>query len=317
LQRQGQLARRGVQAVLESPPPIASPEATLAGARHRLLSRRGFLMLGACSAAGMALYSGEIARHEIEVVPVTISLAGLPDDFDGFRIVQLSDIHLREYTEEAFLRAAVDKIDALRPDLVALTGDFISIGPLPRHFGARWSHSCAQILSELKCGLRYAILGNHDVTVDKPTVTDALVSHGLPVLSNSAIPIERGSRRIWLAGIEDAMTDKPDLSSALPRVRDPHREPLILLAHEPDFADATIGHGVSLILSGHTHGGQIRLPFLPPLFLPPLGRKYLAGHFALADGTQLYVNRGLGTTDLPLRFRCPPEITVITLRQAS
>ncbi len=302
--------------MLESPPPIESPEPTLAHLERRLLTRRGFLKLGACSAAGLALYSGEISRHEIEVVPITISLAGLPDVFDGFRIVQLSDFHLREFTEEAFLRAVVKRVDALRPDLVALTGDFVSIGPLPKRFGVRWSYSCAQILTELSCGLRYAVLGNHDATVDKPAVTDALASHGIPVLSNRAVAIERGSRRIWLAGIADAMVDKPDLSLALPRGRDADREPLILLAHEPDFADTTINRRVSLILSGHTHGGQVRLPFLKPMHLPELGKKYLEGRFILADGTQLYVNRGIGTTGLPLRFRCPPEITVITLAQA-
>jgi uncharacterized protein len=302
--------------VLESSPPIESPQPALADFERGFLTRRGFLKLGAWSAAGLALYSGEIARHEIEVVPITISLAGLPDVFDGFRIVQLSDIHLREFTEEAFLREIVKRVDALRPDLVALTGDFVSIGPLPRHFGARWGYSCAQILTELTCGLRYAVLGNHDATVNKPAVTDALVSHGIPVLSNRAVAIERDSRRIWLAGVADAMVDKPDLSLALPRGRDADREPLILLAHEPDFADSAINQRVSLILSGHTHGGQVRLPFVKPLHLPPLGKKYLEGRFVLADGAQLYVNRGIGTTTLPLRFCCPPEITVVTLAQA-
>ena len=134
--------------MLEFPPPITPVEPALA-ARRRLLTRRDFLALGACSAAGLALYSGEIERHEIDVVPITISLAGLPDAFDGFKIVQLSDIHLREYTEEAFLRAVVKRVDALGPDLVALTGDFVSIGPLPRRFGAKWSYPCAQILNGL------------------------------------------------------------------------------------------------------------------------------------------------------------------------
>jgi uncharacterized protein len=301
--------------VIEFPPPIAPLEPALA-ARRRLLTRRDFLALGACSAAGLALYSGEIERHEIDVVPITISLPGLPDAFDGFKIVQLSDIHLREYTEEAFLRAVVKRVDALGPDLVALTGDFVSIGPLPRRLGAKWSYPCAQILNGLACGMRYAVLGNHDVSVDKPAVTDALVSQRISVLSNSAVAIERGNQRIWLSGVADAMLERPDLSLALPRGRDPDREPLILLAHEPDFADSAINHRVSLILSGHTHGGQVRIPFVKPVMLPPLGKKYLEGHFTLADGTQLYVNRGIGTTGLPLRFLCPPEITVVTLAQA-
>jgi predicted MPP superfamily phosphohydrolase len=303
--------------VIEFPPPLAPADPARSGEEDRLWNRRSFLKLGACSIAGLALYSGEIARHEIDVVPITISLAGLPDAFDGFRIVQLSDIHLREFTEEAFLRAVVKRTNALRPDMVALTGDFISIGPLPERFGARWSYSCAQILNQLTCGLRYAVLGNHDVSVDKPAVTDALVSQSIPVLSNSAVAIERGGERIWLAGIADAYADTPNLSLALPRSRNADREPLILLAHEPDFADHALNHQVSLILSGHTHGGQVRLPFVRPRFLPPLGRRYVEGHFSFLDGTQLYVNRGIGTIGLPLRFRCPPEITVITLAQAA
>jgi hypothetical protein len=86
------------------------------------------------------------------------------------------------------------------------------------------------------------------------------------------------------------------------------------LAHEPDFADYVVGHQIDLVLSGHTHGGQIRPPFLPPLFLPDLGRRYIQGLFRLGDGMQLYVNRGIGAVTLPFRFRCPPEITVITLQ---
>jgi uncharacterized protein len=295
---------------------MASSEPTLAGFQRRLLTRRGFLKLGLGSAAGLALYSGEIDRHDLEVVPITIALSGLPDAFDGFRIVQLSDIHLREYTEESFLQAVVDRVNALRPDLVALTGDFISIGPLPKRYATRWSYSCARILNGLTCNTRYAVLGNHDVTVNKAAVTDDLASHRIPVLSNSAVAIERGSRRIWLAGVEDAMLDKPNLSLALPGVRDRDREPLILMVHEPDFADSVVNRNVSLVLSGHTHGGQVRIPFVKPVFLPKLGKKYLEGRFVFADGMQLYVNRGIGTTGLPLRFRCPPEITSITLTPA-
>ena len=105
--------------------------------------------------------------------------------------------------------------------------------------------------------------------------------------------------------------------AALPTTRNKDIEPLILLAHEPDFADHALGHQIDLVLSGHTHGGQILLPFLPPLLLPDMGRHYVHGFFRLADGMQLYVNRGIGAVNLPFRFRCPPEITVITLQAAT
>ena len=189
------------------------------------------------------------------------------------------------------------------PDLVVMTGDFVSSKPLPRHLGIRMSQHCAEILTRIECPLRYAILGNHDVLVSAHAVTDSLVTHSIPVLANSSVPIERDGRRLWLAGLEDALQQRPDLLTALPAGRNPDKEPLILLAHEPDFADHVAGRQVDLVLSGHTHGGQIRIPFLPPLLLPSLGHKYVEGLFRLRDGTQLYVNRGIGAVNLPFRFR--------------
>jgi hypothetical protein len=134
------------------------------------------------------------------------------------------------------------------------------------------------------------------------------------VLANSLVPLERNGQRIWLAGIKDVLEGKPDLDAALPARKSEH-EPVILLAHEPDFADYAVGRQVDLVLSGHTHGGQILLPLLPPLFLPDMGIKYVHGLFRMRDGMQLYVNRGIGAVTLPFRFRCQPEITVITLAQ--
>ena len=135
------------------------------------------------------------------------------------------------------------------------------------------------------------------------------------------IPPARSSEqmlaKLKAAGIEDALMQKPNLDAALPSGRDRNIEPLILLAHEPDFADFTIGRQIDLVLSGHTHGGQILLPFMPPLLLPYLGTKYVHGLFKLRDGMQLYVNRGIGAVNLPFRFRCPPEITLITLQRES
>jgi uncharacterized protein len=291
--------------------PVESPRVSPS---QGLLTRRRFLTLAAGSAVGLAAYSGEIERHDIEVVPRTIALAGLPDSFVGFRIAQISDIHLEEFTEAAFLKVVIRMTNALRPDLVVLTGDFVSSRPLPRRYAVRWGYHCAELLSQLKAR-KYAILGNHDALVNPTAVTDALVSHGIPVLENRSIPIERNGDRIWLTGVADALNQKPDLSAALPQQRQLGREPVILLCHEPDYADVVTGRKVSLVLSGHTHGGQVRIPWTPPLLLPSLGTKYVEGHFLLADGTQLYVNRGIGTVNLPFRFRCPPEITLITLEQ--
>jgi predicted MPP superfamily phosphohydrolase len=297
---------------LTEPTLVAAPSKT--ALRDTVFTRRNFLGLAAGSAAALLFYAGEIARHELEIVYLTIKLPRLPDAFAGMKIVQISDFHFQEYTEAAFLDAIVRKVNAVAPDLVLLTGDFVSTKPLPRHFSVGLGYQCAEHLSRLTCPLRYAILGNHDCLVGSHAITDALHAHGIPVLANSFVPLERNGQRIWLAGIKDVLEDRPDLGAALPAGKS-EQEPVILLAHEPDFADYVVGRRVDLLLSGHTHGGQILLPLLPPLFLPDMGTKYVHGLFRLGDGMQLYVNRGIGAVTLPFRFRCQPEITVITLAQ--
>ncbi len=161
------------------------------------------------------------------------------------------------------------------------------------------------------------MLGNHDVSVGAHYVIQPLEAHGTPVLIDRFFPIERGADRFWLAGCNDADYEViPDLNRAVP---DDPSAPVVLMVHEPDFADYVVQHPrfplIDLMLSGHSHGGQIRLPFLGPLILPPMGKKYVEGHFLLGH-MQLYVNRGLGTVGLPFRLNCPPEITHITLMRA-
>jgi uncharacterized protein len=279
-----------------------------------LITRRNFFRLAGGSAAALVFYAGEISRHELEIIDVTIKLPRLPDAFAGMKIVQISDFHFQAYTEAIFLEAVVRKVNALAPDLVLLTGDFISSKPLPQHINVKLAYHCAEILSRIECPLRFAIMGNHDVLVSAHAVTDALTTHGISVLANRSVPLERQGQRIWLAGVEDVLQQRPDLSAALPEGGRRDGEPTILLAHEPDFADYAMGRQIDLILSGHTHGGQILLPFLPPLMLPDMGTKYVHGLFKPGDGMQLYVNRGIGAVNLPFRFRCPPEITAITLQ---
>ena len=277
------------------------------------VTRRTFLKAGAFAAGGLALYAGEIDRHWVDIHQVEIRLGNLPEAFRGFRIAHMADFHYGEYSEPTFIRSVVRRVNALRPDMVALTGEFVSSGPMVRSISVDFAYHCADLLGQLECPRRFASMGNHDVLVSRIDVTDALESRGIPVLHNDAIPVEMDGARLWLAGVADTIggTDA-DLSAAIPRGRMASSEPLILMAHEPDYADQVIGSGVDLMLSGHTHGGQVRIPFLPPMHLPPMGRKYVEGHFLLG-GLQLYVTRGIGTVEVPFRFRCPPEITLITL----
>jgi len=282
--------------------------------KERVLTRRQFLGLSGLSVVGLVLYSSEIARHELDIVQQTIVIPGLPESFRGFRIVQVSDIHFKEFTEAFFVKLVVHEVNGLKPDLVALTGDFVSYGPIDKRRSVPWFREAAELLAKIQCPQRYAVLGNHDCIVNEAAALDALTAHSIPVLNNAAIPLERDGKRIWLAGIADAISGVPgpDFEKAIPKTARLDDERVILLAHEPDILPTAAKHNVDLMLSGHTHGGQIRLPFLPPIHLPPLGRKYIEGHFQLGP-TQLYVNRGIGTVDMPFRFNCPPEITVLTL----
>jgi predicted MPP superfamily phosphohydrolase len=279
-------------------------------------TRRSFLIGTGATAAGLALYSGEIARHELDIVYRPIAITNLPAPFHGYRIVQLSDIHLDEYTEPFFLERIVRQVNTLAPDLVLLTGDFITHGSLTFIAGGHAVHRCAEILTTLTAPLRYAVLGNHDVSFNGPLVIETLTTHGTPVLVNQYVPIERNSARLWLCGVDDPGTSHPDLDLTIPVKPD---GPVLLMVHEPDYADDVIAHPrgplVDLMLAGHSHGGQIRLPFLGPLILPPMGEKYPEGYYRF-NQMQLYVNRGIGTVGLPFRLNCPPEITVITLQPA-
>ncbi len=278
-----------------------------------MISRRQFLGLTGAAVAGTALYGGEYERHNLVVEQHSVVLPRLADAFHGMRIVQISDIHYQEFSEAFYVKEVVAVVNTLRPDMVVLTGDYITIGPMPRHFAARWSYGCAELLQAIACPLRYAVLGNHDAVVNIAAVTDALTTHNIPVLANQYVPVERDGKRIWLGGVSDASVGMARVEEAVPTAAIRNNDPVILLAHEPDYVDIVVRHGgVDLMLSGHTHGGQIRIPLMKPHFLPRLGKKYVEGHFQVGP-TQLYVNRGIGTVMLPMRFRCRPEITVHTL----
>ena len=298
----------------------AESEASPDSIQLQPMSRRRFLTTGLCGGAGLALYSGEIERHWIEVKPLEIHLQSLPGVFDGMRIAQLSDIHLDEFTEPFLLRHSIEEINRIQPDAVFLTGDYVTYQIAPRKFASKSAWQCAEILNELKCRQRYAIMGNHDIMLGAKLVTEALTANGITVLNNSYLPLERGSSRIWLAGLDDPVCGRPDPNAAIPAsIRDVADEPVIVMCHAPDYADQLAAHPsgkpVGLILSGHTHGGQVRLPFVGALDLPPGGRKFVEGWFRVGS-MQLYVNRGIGTVGVPFRFDCPPEITSITLRAA-
>lgn len=283
------------------------------------LTRRKFLYTGAIAAAGVGVAGawGFSESNHPQVTQIEIPLARLPQAFDGFTIAQLSDFHYHDQLSVTPIRKAVEIVNDLHPELIALTGDFVTVPALnallgnPRRF-AETAEPCARLLQDLRAPMgKFAVLGNHDGGSDPVRVTRALRDHGMPVLTNRSIPLVRGKDRIWLAGIDDVLEGRPDIALALEGI--PAADPTILLAHEPDFADEASLTPVDLQLSGHSHGGQVWIPGIGAPWLPPLARRYPRGLYKVRDLT-LYTNFGIGTIHAPVRINCPPEITLITLR---
>ena len=229
-----------------------------------------------------------------------IFLRRLPKALDRLRIVHLSDLHLGPLTSAAQLRRAIDTANSLEPDIVALTGDYISN---ERHYAA----PCAEIVGKLRarCGV-YAVLGNHDHWTDAALITDLFRAEGIKVLINEGMRFEKDGAAFWLAGVNDTMVGLEDISLALAGSSD--NEMKLLLAHNPIVLRRAARAGVDLVLSGHTHGGQVALRADRSRT-----RRRVMNGLARQDDTQIYVTRGLGTVVLPIRYGCPPEVSLLEL----
>lgn len=275
-------------------------------------SRRGFLkalgqvVLGSAVAGAVGYgYSIQVEPSWLSVEQVEIPIKKLKPALEGFKIVHMSDIHLHPYTQLEFVRKAVAKANTLQPDLVVLTGDYVLES-------AESIFELAPALASLnsKYGI-FTSLGNHDLWTNAEVVLAGLRQAGLPVLVNDGVALGVGSDLLYLAGLDDGWSGQLDLSASLAKL--PQDAPVILLAHEPDLADNFALDGrISLQLSGHSHGGQVRLPGIGAPILPHLGRKYDQGLYRVRD-MWVYTTRGIGLGPVPTRFNCPPEITEITL----
>lgn len=248
------------------------------------------------------------------LVQIEIPLSRLPRSFDGFRLVQLSDFHYAEHSSAVPIRRSIEIVNSLNPDLIVLTGDFVTV-PLLVHALSlnevvNSVEPCTAILRRLQSP-KYAILGNHDAMSYPGRIVRTLEQSGIRVLRNQSVPLQRGQERIWLAGIDDLLRGQPDAGATISGI--PETETTILLAHEPDFADDAALMPVDLQLSGHSHGGQIWIPGIGAPWLPPMARIYPRGIHRIRNLT-LYTNIGIGTIRAPIRINCPPEITLITLR---
>ena len=232
-----------------------------------------------------------------------IKLTRMPKVFDGFRIVQLSDVHHGPFSSREQIERAVETANRLQPDIIALTGDYIS---KERHYAA----PCAEMLGKLKARFGvYAVLGNHDHWVDAPLLTDLFRAEGITVLINEGMRFEQNGETFWIAGVDDSMVGLEDISLALAGAG--QDEMKLLLAHNPIVLRRAVRASVDLVLSGHTHGGQVAIRGERSSARP---RKRALQGLWREGNTQIYVNRGLGTVVLPIRYGCPPEISLLELR---
>lgn len=278
--------------------------------------RRRFLQWVAGVALSLGAMTGFVRAIEprwVSIETLDLPIRGLPAALDGKRIAQISDIHLSEYFSPERLASALHEVSRLAPDWLVLTGDYVGSD-------ASAAAGMVEPLRALSMPV-YAVYGNHDLWTHRPTVERFLKEANAQILLNSAAEIEPG---LWLAGVDDLWSGQPDLSAALQNV--PAGASTILLAHEPDFFDIVLHEDapIALQLSGHSHGGQVRLPMFKPdaagyysyaPILPKYGQRYPIG-LRHIQNRYLYTNRGLGVWPIPIRFNCRPEITLITLRAA-
>lgn len=247
--------------------------------------------------------------HRVRVVRRDVHISSLPEEFDGYRIVQISDLHCGPFASGRRVSGWVRRVNALEADAVAVTGDLIASG-------TAFVSVVANALGALTArdGV-YAAMGNHDYFGDGEHMARALGDAGLSVLRNEGVEVERGGARIYVAGVDDTWTGRDDVDKAL--ARRPEGMPTVLLAHDPVLFQEAAARGVDLTLSGHTHGGQLGVPFFARRWnLARVITRFTTDLYR-EGRSALYVNRGLGTTGVPIRMLVDPEIAVLTLRRAA
>lgn len=242
----------------------------------------------------------------VEVNRVSLTLPRLAPEFHGYRLVHISDLHTDVSLTRAHLAHLVELINQQQPDVVVITGDFVSYDLQPH-----LEDIVATLCYLAPRDVTVAVLGNHDYWVETDLLRQALWHCGIVDLSNAVYTVCRGEAMFHLAGVDDVWEDQHQLDQVLAQL--PSAGAAVLLAHEPDFADVSAATGrFDLQLSGHTHGGQVIIPGWGPIVIPPYGLKYPMGHYQVGS-MSVYTNRGLGESSIRLRINCSPEITVFTL----
>lgn len=271
--------------------------------RRRFL--QGAAIFGAAAAGGAVPALAQAEEERARPERVTFHLPGLDPAHEGLRVAHLSDVHVGPRTSDAVIRRAVEEANAFEPDLVVLTGDYVSRSP-----------SDVEGVRTLLAGFAaptVAVLGNHDITVNPRGSAEALRANGYEVLDNAWSRITLRGAPLHVVGVGDSVTGHDDVAASV-RGLPPGVTPLVL-AHGPRTANRLRGLERPLLcLSGHTHGGQINLPIVTPLFLASIREPYARGLYRL-DHVQLYVNRGIGMSGIRVRINAPAEVTLATLRR--
>ncbi len=276
-------------------------------------SRDLFKLAAAASMVGAAFigaggftYARQVEPDWLEVTHRSMRLPALAPEFHGLRLVQISDIHMDRWMNRKRINAIVDIVNRLKPDIVAITGDFVTARP------EKYASDLESALCRLAPSMgTLGVLGNHDHWSNPRLVRKVMKQSGVIDLNNCTHTLQRGQAMLHFGGVDDSLVRSSRLDEVLGRL--PSKGAAVLLAHEPDFADISAASGrFDLQLSGHSHGGQIVLPVVGRLYLPPLGQKYPSGLYNIGK-MKLYTNRGLGTVHFRMRLNCRPEITVFTL----
>jgi predicted MPP superfamily phosphohydrolase len=277
------------------------------------ISRRKFITTITGAVAGtLVAATGYVAFNDESDDPVVtrveLPIKNLKPGQEGFTIAVLADFHLYPYTQLDLVRRAVQMANDLKPNLTVLLGDYVwhdvdaifDLAPALAHLNAQ--HGV------------FSIIGNHDIWTNVEIVRAGLTKAGIPILTNQGLNLPVGGDTLYLAGLDDGWSGHPDLNATMAGYQP--NTPVVLLMHEPDLADEYSQDArISVQLSGHSHGGQIRFPGVGALVLPYLGWKYDLGLYRVNE-MWLYTNGGIGVTNEPVRFNCPPEITEIVLVRA-
>ncbi|MGF1601921.1 MAG: metallophosphoesterase [Thermosynechococcaceae cyanobacterium] len=272
--------------------------------RQRFRKLKYILGLLVVVAISIPLYGFKIEPYWLQVKTVPLTLPHLAAEFDGYRIVQLSDLHIVDEMPQRYLDLVIRTTNHQQPDLIAITGDIVTEEP-QRH--APRIEKALQALDAPTVG----VLGNHDHWTNPGIVRQIFQNSEVEDLSNDLYSVQRGTAQLHIAGVDDVWVGAANLDQVMAQL--PEQGAAILLAHEPDFADVAVKtHRFDLELSGHAHGGQVALPFIGPPLLPPYGKRYPVGQYQVEDLIQ-YTNRGIGMVNPRVRFGSRPEITVFKL----